>query len=340
MTKSYLGSGSHHNGIMASTKIQPRATPSAEISLQAKEFAAELQVNKCREPFALDALRYLARACVIRFGIPRHQESLLPTSLGIPTNSNLNYPPRGIEVDPRWERLSRALRLPAEGGLAIDGPLVIANQRERAALQGAIEGLVTDLKKAGELRAIDPSIANTLRAYIDKVREAVYDHKVVEHKDSRPESYKALVQAFRQLALYFKDGPQWALVSEKEHQILQAFAEEVRNVSAKDRLSYLNDKDTQPNGSLLSHLSMNWVWDNKLQQWGPQLPNTRYKNSSLFRLSATALEASMKNSLAPKAYSFLEALKAAREEFESGGDKISLKQAQVEAFRKALNKNN
>ena len=328
---------------MASTAIQPTATrsaASAEISLQAKEFAAQLGVEEGSEPRALQALRDLARACVIRFGIPRDHVSSLPSILEISSTSNLNYPPRGIEVDPRWERLSRALRLPAEGGLALDGPLLIANECERAALQGAIEGLVTDLKKAGELRTIDPRIATTLTAYIDEVRKTVYDDRVVEHKESRPESYKALVQAFRQLALYCKDGPQWALVSEKEHQILQAFAEEVRTVFAKDPFPGLKDKGTQPNDSLLSHLSMKWVWDEKLHEWGPQLPNTRYKNSSLFRLSAKALGAAMNRSLAPEAYSFLEALKVAREEFESGGDMPSLKRAQKQAFREALNTNN
>lgn len=326
---------------MTSTATQSKGTgtaASAQISLQAKDFAAELGVNKGHEPVALQALRDLARTCVIRFGIPTRETSSLPAVLEIPDTSNLNYPPRGIEIDPRWERLHRALRLPADGCFALDGPLIIAYERDRAALQEAISGLFLDLKGAGRLQAIDPEVAITLKAYIDKVGGAVYDQKVVEQKDSSPESYRALVQAFRQLSLYFKDGPEWALVSEIEHRILRAFAEEVLEFSARDRFPDLKNKGTQPNDSLLSHLSMKWVWDKELRQWGPQLPNTRYINSSLFRLSSRALRAALKEELAPAAYTFLSDLVDARRAFERDGEVTSLKLAQEAALKKAVKK--
>lgn len=326
---------------MTETATQPRATgttPSAEISPQAKEFAAQLRVKEGSEPIALEALRDLARTCVIRFGIPSDQVSSLPTILDIPHTSNLKYPPRGIQVDPRWERLSGALRLPAEGAFALDGPLIIANERERAALQGAIEGLVADVQGAGRLQAIDPQIAATLKNHIDAVRIAVYSDKVVSLQSTNPESYKALVQALRQLAIYTKDGPKWALVSEQEHQILTAFAEEARRISTADRFPDLKDRITQPHESLLAHLSMQWVWDDKLEQWGPQLPNTRYINSSLFRLSATALTAAMAEKLAPAAYPFLESLWTARVNYERDGNGAQLRLAQRAALREALKK--
>jgi hypothetical protein len=316
--------------------IQSTQNRSSGLSLAASSFAEQLGTKPGDERAALERLRALAKTCVIRFGFPGDIASNLPEVFDIPPHSSLRRFPGGIEVEPRWTRLLAALTLPREGDLSFEPPIRLTGEQERSALEAAIAGLVSDLR-AANLQLIDPCTVAELVDYQSEFSAVLT--KTWRSIESEPTSQRKelLIQSLRQFMNCLQEGDTWALVTPKEQVLLRAFADTVRAVSAGDLMPDLAAKEIVPSASLLAHLGMIWKWDEKLSSWGPQLPHSRYKNSSLFSLPSHALGSDKMEQLDARARDFIQSLQGARELYEKGDYKASeLRVAQLAALRKAL----
>ncbi len=158
------------------------------------------------------ALIELSKIACSRFGVPSALKKTVGSLINAPDHEDLLTKPSNLPPDPRWERLASAIIPPVPDGFPI-ATLRTTSQAALEVLKESVAGLAADLKELG-LKPITPATAMALRNAIQVVRRMA-----TENQELREENLKAV----RQLQIYHKVGPGWAMVTPQEHRFLDSF---------------------------------------------------------------------------------------------------------------------
>lgn len=323
-----------------------RAHQQPESPLRLQDFSVtELtEALGCPRANAMEVTRALVDLCktaAIRFGVPPASRETIRKLIDAPDNSMLLVKTNDISSDPRWERLASCVVPPVDGGF----PVASLRAPSSSALEGLKEAVALFKAEieALRLKPISERNATLLKDSIEKLRqEARHD------KDWKNEKFPAC----RQLTLFHKVGPQWALVSTFERLFLsrcvapeespQPTTQTTHTSTAKVPGLNRKDRSSQPDAKLLAPFKLTWVFSQKTKTWGPSTYGSKYKNSTLFDLPAKYLTTLFRNPLHERVKVFVEALLTARRTYEEtrGRDAstavLKLREAQKEALRDML----
>lgn len=251
----------------------------------------------------------LYQKCVIRFGIPSDAPRSMTEAIELPKNPSLRYGPRNLPMDPRWERLARALEITEP-----NAPISI-----RALSPEHMSALISDTQELAAM--FEKSSCTRLDAKIvDSFADIASDIRANRRYAS--ENIKNLISdisesAYRQLRIGIELGPEWTLVNSEERLVLTSqAARRPRHPSDVCR----TDKDEAPAESLLNPYHLRWMWKDARGAWEPAFKGSAKHKSSLFdqsaRYFAKVRAHDAAKSWSPDTVIFLEKLEAARDSFQ------------------------
>jgi hypothetical protein len=152
-------------------------------------------------------------------------------------------------------------------------------------LKESVAALAADLK---ELR-LKPIASATAMALQDAIKD------IREMANENPELREENLRAVRQLQIYHKVGPEWAMVTSLEHLYLSWCAAPAEPITPTPPLSeyslHRGDKSLEPDPMLLKNLRLTWTWSDDRGAWEPAPKESRYKDPSLFARSSRYFDA-------------------------------------------------
>lgn len=260
------------------------------------------------------ALIELSKIACSRFGVPSALKKTVGSLINAPDHEDLLTKPSNLPPDPRWERLASAIIPPVPDGF----PIAILRTTSAAALEvlkEAVASLGADLKEL-RLKPIAHETAIPLQDAIKVLREMANEN---------PELREENLRAVRQLQIYHKVGPEWAVVTPLEHLFLSwcARATEATTPTSTPPVSERSldrgNKDLKPDPMLLERVGLTWAWSPKRLAWEPAPKESRYPNSTLFDLPSHYFAARLRQDEGPHGDAkkgLFRKLRDARKEFE------------------------
>jgi hypothetical protein len=158
------------------------------------------------------ALIELSKIACSRFGAPSSTKERVRALIDAPDQADLLAKTLDLPSDPRWDRLAAAIIPPEADGFRI-ATLRTTSAAALEVLKESVASLAADFKEL-QLKPIAHATAMALQNAIQVVRRMAN-----EHQELREENLKAV----RQLQIYHKVGPEWAMVTPQEHRFLDSF---------------------------------------------------------------------------------------------------------------------
>lgn len=256
-----------------------------------------------------DSLVSLYQKCAIRFGIPSDTPRSMTEAIELPKSPSLRYGPRNEPIDPRWERLARALEVPEPAALI----------SIRTLSPDHMSALVSDVRELAAMFA-KVSFSRLDTAIMDSFSDIAADIRANSRHTSQ--NIKTLIadiseSAFRQLRIGVELGPEWTLVTSEERLILKS--EAARRPRCPSEVCR-TDRDKEPSANLLTAFHLRWMWKDSRGAWEPTFTRSARPKSSLFDHSATYFSELLRRDVTerwhPDTACFLEKLGAARDAFQ------------------------
>jgi len=169
----------------------------------------------CPRENAMEVTKTLIELSTIacsRFGVPSALKKTIGSLINAPEHEDLLTKPSDLPPDPRWERLASAIIPPLPDGFPV-ATLRATSPAALEVLKESVAALGADLREL-QLNPILPTTAMALRDAIQAVRGMA--NRNLELKEHT-------LGAVRQLQIYHKVGPQWAMVTPPEQRILDSF---------------------------------------------------------------------------------------------------------------------
>jgi hypothetical protein len=264
------------------------------------------------------ALIELGKIACSRFGVPSALKKTIGSLINASNHEDLLTKPSDLPPDTRWERLASAIIPPVPDGFPI-ATLRTTSAAALEVLKESVASLGADLK---ELR-LKPIAHATAMALQDQM------HVVRGMANENPELREENLRALRQLQIYHKVGPEWAMVTPLEHLFLSWCASPEEPVAptpqpaSVEQLLDRGDRSSPPSAALLEHLGLIWAWSNRRDAWEPSPKSSKFQNSTLFDLPSRYFDARLDQddgSLSAATRRLFEELRDARRSYERSRD--------------------
>jgi hypothetical protein len=175
-----------------------------------------------------ERLRELCVRCIIRFGLPEQNRELLGNAIGVPKEPILRNPHQAGKIDPRWEALANALRMPLPDELPIVH-LRVGPHCDLSTIVKSLPSLITDLDFVPRARHKGPKTP-AFRPIPKEVGESLQDRiaevQTYGDSDTSPKGPNRVIalHIHRQMSIFKVLGSEWTLVNALERAALGQYA--------------------------------------------------------------------------------------------------------------------
>lgn len=296
--------------------------------------ARALGVEDGSRTVATEALRELAKTCLIRFGIqPAAQETLAQAlSVSLDAVRNTNTLETSKLPNEEWRRLASKMRFPSDEPL-LGAYFEVTSADDLRRLIGEISKLRAEVSN---LIPLDATLAHHARNALPRLRE------MVREGDPDPKLADFVAHCARQITLAERLGVEWTRVHPRERAFMQTLLAEGLLKSADRSAELTKDPitDLELCNRLLNQVGMQAKFVEQRNQLEPFLNNTRFYKTSVFQRSShyfnSVLEKTQDNQ-SPAVRRFFRELRDIQELYEgnSFGEAV-LRDKQRGAFRRLL----
>jgi hypothetical protein len=302
-----------------------------EISHAAQALGVEDESSRA----TTDALRELAKTCLIRFGVHSAAQKTLAQALSLSLDAvrTTNTVETSKLSNEEWRRLASKMRFPTDEPL-LGAHFEVTSGEDLRRLLGEISKL---REEVSVLVPLDAQLAHHAANALPRLREMVHVG------DPDPKLAEFVAHCARQITLAERLGVGWTRVHPRERAFMQILLNKGLLKPKEPSTEPIQDPITDPElcNRLLNSVGMRVEFVEERGQLEPFANTGRYKNASLFSLSSVYFNRVLNNKHAPRSPAvtrFYRALCDARKAYEKGSkmDEHCLRRAEDRALQKLL----